>query len=47
MFEMTDQALAGIGRRLNVRLVMRWGAHDKTGARVQYYGLVFEGLMAS
>jgi hypothetical protein len=42
--EMTDQALAGIGRRLNARLVMRWGAHGKTGARVQYHGLVFEGL---
>lgn len=46
MLNVVDRAIAEVARRLNCRMVKRWEAHGRTGARMRYIGLVLEGATA-
>lgn len=39
-----DRAIAEMARRLKCRLVHRWQAYGKSGAKMRYIGVVLEGL---
>jgi len=42
--DLIDMALAGVCRRMNVKIVKRWRAVRKGGAAMRYIGVVLEGI---
>ena len=42
--DVLNQAIAGLCREMNCRLIKRWEAERKGGSRMTYIGLVLEGL---